>query len=138
MVFVDFKLKSMDFPTKIILVFCNKYRRKATFFLHTICLGTCNVNIVINDSKQTKRSLVVCFHFHTPTAFFYTAERMDSVSFFCMEFVVCKAGFVHGKDYFLQSVKKHSCFLQFSVRSTRAFLSYTYLHASLKALIFLR
>ena len=62
--------------------FCKSYKRKATFFLHTICPGTCNVNIVINDSKQTKRSFVVCFQFHTPTATFYNAERMDSVSFF--------------------------------------------------------
>ena len=70
-------LKSYD---KMIIDFWKRnYRGKATFFLHI----TCNVNIVINDSKQTKRSFVVCFQFHTPTATFYNAERMDSsVSFF--------------------------------------------------------
>ena len=96
----------------MIIDFCKETieERQPSFCIYI----TCNVNIVINDSKQTKRSFVVCFQFHTPTATFYNAERMDSVSlFFCMEFVVCKAGFVHGKDYFLQSVKKHSCFPQF-------------------------
>ena len=64
----------------MIIDFCKETieERQPSFCIYI----TCNVNIVINDSKQTKRSFVVCFQFHTPTATFYNAERMDSVSFF--------------------------------------------------------
>ena len=50
------------------------------------------MNIVINDSKQTKRSFVVCFQFHTPTATFSDAERMDSVSLFFLHGICSMQG----------------------------------------------